>query len=96
MIFVALSEDVSLERQFTGSIHRRIELVAWPSARDVLCLYDRPGEAGDVGQVTRAVLNELRSVGAAHQLFGTGRAMSVIRDLLTGRYVVPGGDAASS
>ncbi len=87
MILVALSGELPPFCRFVGSINPRIELVAWPSARDVLCLYDRPGEAGDVGQVTRAVLAKLRRSGTARQLYGTGRAMSVIRDLLAGRYV---------
>src|SRR5206468_12733196 len=84
VIFVALSEDAPPEQQFIGALTRKIELIAWPSACDVICLYDRPGAAGDVGQVTQAVV---RRVGRSRtNLYGTGRAMSIVRDLLVGRY----------
>ncbi len=87
VICVALSESIPPPRRFIGTVNSRIELIAWPSARDVLCLYDRPGAAGDVGQVTRAVLRRVSRSEATSTLYGTGRAMSVIRDLLAGRYV---------
>lgn len=85
VVLVMLSEDVSSSRRMTGSISPRVDAMTWTSVRDVLCLYDRPGESGDVGQVTRTVLAALSD--SAASIVGTGRAMSVICDLLAGRYV---------
>jgi len=96
VVFVGLSEDVPVEHQVLGALTPKIELISWPSRRDVLCLYDRPGEAGDVGQVTRAVVKRIRRSRATPDLFGTGRALSVIHDLLAGRYVRAVSGARSS
>jgi hypothetical protein len=87
VIVVALSEPVPSERQVTGTVNGRTQILSWPSARDVLCLYERPGESGDVGQVTRAVVGAIGKLGALPGLYGTGRAMGVVRDLLAGRGV---------
>lgn len=88
VIVVALSEPVSSELQMTGGASVRTEVLSWPSARDVLCLYERPGESGDVGQVTRAVVKAVKKLGGPSDLYGTGRAMGVIRDLLSDRGVI--------
>src|SRR2546422_1868526 len=82
VIFVGLSTDVPLEHQARGVLTPKIEVITWPSARDVLCLYDRPGAAGDVGQVTQAVVKGIPRPKTTSQLYGSWRAMSVVRDLL--------------
>jgi len=86
VVFVGLSGDVATVNQIRGILTPKIELIAWPSARDVLCLYNRLGEAGDVGQVTQAVEKRINKTNTELNLYGTGRALSVIRDLLGGRY----------
>jgi len=83
VIYVALSEKVKPSLQAKGVLGSRIEILSWPSDQDVLCLYERPGESGDVGQVTRAVVNVLKP--RQQGIYGTGRAVSVILDLLAGR-----------
>jgi len=85
VIAVFLSAAIPPSAQFTGMVTGRIRLLCWPSERDVLCAYDRPGEAGDVGQVTRAVVARLASTHATQLLVGSGRAVGVIRDILRGR-----------
>src|SRR2546430_5796192 len=75
VIFVGLSGNVPEEHQARGALTPQIELIAWPSARDVLCLYDRSGEAGDVGQVTRAVVERIQGPKTTTNLYGTGRAL---------------------
>lgn len=85
IIYVALSKDIPTEFHCVGQLSPRISALLWPSERDILCLYDRPGESGDVGQVTRAVIGRLDRSGVEPGLFGTGRAMGVIRDILSGR-----------
>ncbi len=84
LIVVFLSADVPPEKQIVGSLTPKIRTLTWPSARDVLCAYDRPGEAGDVGHVTRAAVLKLRGVATLPGLLGSGRAMSVVRDILRG------------
>jgi hypothetical protein len=85
VVLVVLSEDVPPPQRAMGLISSRVESIAWPSARTVLCLYNRPDPRGDVGDVTQAVL---RTISAPERgIRGSGRAMSVIRDLLSGRYV---------
>jgi len=84
VIYVALSRDIPVAFRFAGQITPRISIIAWPSERDILCLYDRPGESGDVGQVTRAVVARLNKHVTGSEIFGTGRAMGVIHDILSG------------
>jgi hypothetical protein len=83
VIYVALSERVAASFQTKGALTSRIEIFSWPSDQDVLCLYERPGESGDVGQVTRAMLKVLKP--KQPEIYGTGRAIGVIRDLLAWR-----------
>ena len=61
-----------------------MSILSWPSGRDLLCLYSRPSRGGDVGQVTNAVLNTMRKNLGDGQWQGTGRAISVIHDLVHG------------
>ena len=84
VIYVALSRDIPERFRFVGQLARRINIISWPSGCDVLCLYDRPGESGDVGQVTRAVMTKLNKHVSPPEIYGTGRAMGVIRDILAG------------
>ena len=84
VIYVALSRNIPAEFRFVGQTAPRTSIISWPSERDVLCLYDRPGESGDVGQVTRAVVVRLNKYVTASEIFGTGRALGVIRDILSG------------
>ena len=84
VIYVALSRSIPAELRFIGQVVPRISIISWPSERDVLCLYDRPGESGDVGQVTRAVVARLNKHVTTSEIFGTGRALGVIRDILSG------------
>jgi hypothetical protein len=85
LIAVFLSEGVRPEKRIVGHLAPRIKVLAWPSAQDVLCAYQRPGEAGDVGQVTRAAVLKLRSMTVCPQLLGSGRAIGVVRDILCGK-----------
>ena len=87
VIFVALSEPVPTTFRATGDLTRQVAVLSWPSERDVLCAYDRPGESGDVGQVTRAVVKAVKRSGGLHAVYGTGRAVGVLRDLLAWRGV---------
>jgi dephospho-CoA kinase len=82
VVAVFLSEDVAPEIQITGTVTSTVRILSWPSARNLVCAYDRPGEAGDVGQVTRAVI---RRLGQHLFLRGSGRTLGVLRDILTGR-----------
>jgi hypothetical protein len=84
VIYVALSRDIPIAFRDVGQMTPRISIISWPSERDVLCLYDRPGESGDVGQVTRAVVTKLNKHVTPPEIYGTGRAMGVIRDILSG------------
>jgi len=84
VIYVALSRNVPIEFRFVGQTVPRISVISWPSERDVLCLYDRPRESGDVGQVTRAVVAKLNKHVTAPEFFGIGRALGVIRGILSG------------
>lgn len=84
LIHVALSSNVPADRQITGQVATRVQILAWPSSRDVLCLYSRPSVGGDVGQVTQAVLRNLRSKMPWLTWHGTGRAISVIREIVDG------------
>ena len=88
LIHVALSKTVIEKARHIGRIGSRgsrVEILVWPSPQDVLCLYDRPQEGGNVGQVTSKVLRFLRN--HSPDIYGTGRALSVIRDLLTDRNI---------
>ena len=78
LIHVALSKAAIETVRLTGRIGARVEILAWSSPQDVLCAYARPSNGGDVGQVTNNVLKILRDP----SIHGTGRALSVIRDLL--------------
>lgn len=82
LIHVALSKAVIETARTTGRIGTRVEILTWPSSQDVLCSYDRPQKrGGDVGQVTNNILKILRD----SSIYGTGRALSVIQDLLENR-----------
>ena len=83
LIHVALSQDVVDRDRKVGAIKLRVEILTWPTPQDVLCLYDRPQKGGDVGQVTNGVLAGLRK--SHPDISGTGRALSVILDLLENR-----------
>jgi len=84
VIYVALSRNIPAAFRFVGQMAPRISIISWPSERDVLCLYDRPGESGNVGQVTRAVVTKLNKHVPPPEIYGTGRAMGVIHDILSG------------
>jgi len=86
VIFVGVSEPIPSPLRVMGLIAPRVRVAAWVSASDVVCLYDRPKVGGDVGQVTGAILRALRRDGVAASLTGTGRALSVVHDLLDGQY----------
>jgi dephospho-CoA kinase len=86
LVTVFLSEEISADER-PIELTPKIKLLAWPSGRDVLCAYDRPSEPGDVGQVTRAVVSNLRSAVSLPKLLGSGRALSVVRDILGGKGV---------
>ena len=81
LIHVALSKTVIKTARAIGKISPRVKILAWPSPRDVLCAYARPPRGGDVGQATNNVLKVFRDP-AIH---GTGRALSVIQDVLEDR-----------
>jgi len=85
VIALFLSEDIPPEKRLVGAVKPKIKLLSWSSAKDVLCAYDRPGEPGDVGQVTRAAVSGLRSTAMLPKLIGSGRAFSVVHDILCGR-----------
>lgn len=86
VIFVGVSEPIPSPLRVTGLIAPRVKVMAWVSAMDVVCLYERPKVGGDVGQVTGVILRALRREGGAASLTGTGRALSVVHDLLDGQY----------
>ena len=81
LIHVALSKAFIETARSIGKISRCVEILEWTSPQDVLCSYDRPQKRGDVGQVTNNVVKVL----CGPSLYGTGRALSVIRDLLGNR-----------
>ena len=87
LVTVFLSEEIPADERPIETLTPKIKLLAWPSGRDVLCAYDRPSEPGDVGQVTRAVVSKLRSAVSLPKLLGSGRALSVVRDILGGKGV---------
>jgi hypothetical protein len=84
-IAVFLSEAVRPERQIGGNLTPKIKVLGWPSDRDVVCAYHRPGEAGDVGEVSRAVVRKLRKILGQSTIRGSGRSIGVVRDLIGGR-----------
>jgi len=84
LIYVALSGSIPSSNQLAGKLGSRSQILSWPSGRDVLCHYDRPAKGGDVGQVTNAVLASLQKSLTGGGLYATGRAIGVIRDLLSG------------
>ncbi len=83
LIHVALSQNVAQATRKIRAIDTRTEILAWLTPQDALCLYDRPAKGGDVGQVTNRVLDVCRT--NHPDIYGTGRALSVIRDLLHNR-----------
>ena len=85
IIWVGLSEDVHQLAHFTGSLNSRGTVCGCTSVRDVLCFYDRPSSGGNVGQVTRAIEKSLRQRGMNDHIVATGRALSVLGDLLEGK-----------
>jgi len=87
LVSVFLSEEIPSDQRVSGTLTSRIRIVEWVSGSDVLCAYDRPSEPGDVGQVTRAVVLRLTRAGAGSKVFGSGRALSVVRDILCARGV---------
>jgi dephospho-CoA kinase len=86
VVAVFLSQDVAPKSQITGTLTSKVRILGWPSERNLVCAYDRPGEAGDVGQVTRAVI---RRLGHHLLLRGSGRTLGVLRDILTARSLRP-------
>ena len=84
-IQIALSHEVLETARHIGGIGNRVEVLAWPSPQDVLCLYDRPSTGGAVDQVTNKVLAVLRQSYPVPDMYGTGRTLGVIRDLLESR-----------
>ena len=74
LLHVALSDVIETARPKT--IDPSVEILSWPSPQDVLCLYDR--SKIPIGDVTKKVLKIL----CAPSIYGTSRALSVIRDLL--------------
>jgi hypothetical protein len=91
VIAVFLSRAVAAEDRSTGPLGKSIRVLSWPSARDVLCVYHRPGERGDVGQVTKAVIQALVRNGESAEITGTGRAIGVVRALIRGRGIISRG-----
>jgi dephospho-CoA kinase len=85
VIAVMLVKAVAAGDRRTGPLSGRVELVGWASECDAVCLYDRPAKGGNVGQVTTAVVGALRKGGHALDGRPTGRAMSVIRDVVHGQ-----------
>ncbi len=85
LIHLALSQDVVKTARKIGKIDARVKILAWPTPQDVLCVYDRPEQGGNVGQVTNGVLAVIQR--SHPDIYGTGRALSVIRDLLENRYL---------
>ena len=84
IILVMLSESVEERYHITGPINFRVDIYKWVYPSDVLLLYTRPQTGGDVGQVTTALLKHLKkNCALLTQLDGTGRAMGVIKDLVT-------------
>ena len=85
LLYVALSARVGVETaEPTGNIGASVEILAWPSPQDVLCLYDRK-KSGGVSHVRRQVLTFLRRQCSSSDIHGTSRALSVIRNLLENR-----------
>lgn len=85
IILVMLTESVEGRYHITGPISTTVDVYKWVSPSDVLLLYARPRTGGDVGQVTTALLKQLKkNCALLTELDGTGRAMSVIKDLVTG------------
>lgn len=85
VIYIALSASIPPQCRFLGQLRPRIRVIAWPSENDAICLYDRPGETGDVGQVTKAVVARLQRCVRGSELYGTGRAMSIVCEILSGK-----------
>jgi dephospho-CoA kinase len=85
VIAVFLSNDVPASASVIGTLGARITALRWVSARDVICLYDRPPKSGSVGHVREALIRRLRQLNVDADVSGTARAVSVIRDIVTGR-----------
>ena len=86
---VLLSTDVPLPAQVVGALSPQVSVVQWVSARDVVCLYDRPMKNGSVGHVRNALVRRLKRATGDAMISGTARAMSVIRDIVTGKLKGP-------
>jgi dephospho-CoA kinase len=89
VVAVFLSQFIPPPRQITGNVTSTIKIVSWSSARDIVCAYHRPGEAGDVGHVSRTVANRLREGRERSSLSGSARALGVLRDIIAGRNLRP-------
>ncbi len=83
LIHVALSQDVGAPIQCTRAIGAGVETLAWPTTRDIVCLQDRPENNGSVGQATTMALKICRQ--SHPDIYGTGRALGVVRDILEDR-----------
>jgi hypothetical protein len=90
VIAVFLSDEVSPSARVIGTLSTRISALQWVSARDVICLYDRPAKNGSVGHVREAVIRRVRQADVDAGVSGTARAMSVIRDIVKGRLKIVG------
>ena len=89
LVAVFLSESIGPTLRATGPIRQDIHVLSWPSDSDVICAYQRPGEGGDVGQVTRAIVQDFKSRGAARDVFGSGRSVGLLREILKGSGLRP-------
>ena len=84
LIHVALSKAIIETARATGRIGGLVEILAWPSHKTPYAhMTDLKKKGGDVGQVTNNVLEIL--LNHSPDIYGTGRALSVIRDLLENR-----------
>ena len=85
LVYVALSARVGIETaEPTGEIGASVEILAWTSPQDVLCLYDKK-KSGGVGHARKQVLTFLRRRCSSSDIHGTSRALSVIQNLLENR-----------
>lgn len=85
VIWVGVSHPIAEDELMVGPISARCSIFNWPSQADVLCLYDRPKQGGDVGQVTTAFMRTIERKG---DLFATGRSMGLLRDLTLGKGII--------
>jgi hypothetical protein len=85
VVAVFFSDDVPPAAMMVG----RIRIRQWVSTRDALCLYDRQPEGGSVGQVRTAILRAVKRSVPGITVNATGRAMSVVKDIVSGRLNFP-------